>query len=288
MSYSVKNICSGVYVYENAFANVDEVYQILKNSSLDESENSFIPKWSDWVGNWEGKASKVFPFSIKESTTDKEEKVMKILADSFISVYDDYIKNNRYTDNSIFQISDFDPNTSSEVAIEKEVSLLMYKGDQPDSKAGSRAMDYHTDTNHSDMDAPNYKKLITVTFYLNDNYEGGEISFFDQSKNKIYNYKPKAGDVTVFPSHRPYYHGVLPFYGNDRYLVRMFMVYASKGTEAWHNGVEEYGEDTWKSMNMSKIVEGYRNSENTAYMSGDNNIHPKAIVFSPDTIEWIS
>lgn len=287
MSHSVKNVCNGIYVYQNVFSNIDEIYEVVKKSSAEDAQPSFIPAWSDWIGNWEGKSSKIFPFSLNHLAEGKEEKAMKDLADAFLYVYNDYIKNNRYTDHSMFEVKDFDYNTSKEVAIEKEVSLLMYKSNQPEHKLGSKAMNYHTDTNHSDLDSPYDKKLITITAYLNDNYDGGEISFFDQSTNSIYNYKPKRGDVTIFPSHRPYYHGVLPFSGNDRYLVRMFMVYVSAGTKDWHKGELEYGKEKWEKMNQEKIAQGYRDSENTAYMSGDTDIHPKAIVFSPSNTVWV-
>ena len=55
------------------------------------------------------------------------------------------------------------------------------------------------------------------------NYDGGEICFYNKNDSKIYQYKPSPGDITVFPSGKPFYHGVNKISKNNRYHLRNFI-----------------------------------------------------------------
>jgi hypothetical protein len=59
---------------------------------------------------------------------------------------------------------------------------------------------------------------ISIVFYLNDNYEGGEIEFINQGI-KI---KPEAGSIVIFPSYPPYTHDPLPTISGDKYMSPAF------------------------------------------------------------------
>jgi hypothetical protein len=91
--------------------------------------------------------------------------------------------------------------------------------------------------------------------YLNDDYEGGEIEFkvlqSDGSFDRV-SYKPKAGDILVFPSDEPYYHGVNLTTKGKKYFVRSFWDYYFPGTEEWHEGLKTYGEETWLKMEQDR------------------------------------
>jgi Rps23 Pro-64 3,4-dihydroxylase Tpa1-like proline 4-hydroxylase len=69
-------------------------------------------------------------------------------------------------------------------------------------------------TNHID-DHPSYHRRVSTVYYLNDNYEGGEINFprFDIT------FKPKANQMLVFPSTYVYNHSVSPVVQGERYAV---------------------------------------------------------------------
>jgi len=56
---------------------------------------------------------------------------------------------------------------------------------------------------------------ITMIFYLNDDYEGGELEF---TKLQI-TYKPKKGDIIAFPSYYEYSHRVHPIKQGTRYAL---------------------------------------------------------------------
>lgn len=66
---------------------------------------------------------------------------------------------------------------------------------------------------HEDSDTEKYLKFSSI-IYLTDDYEGGEIEFPDLG----FSYKPKAGDLIVFPSHG-YVHEVKPVISGNRSTI---------------------------------------------------------------------
>lgn len=71
---------------------------------------------------------------------------------------------------------------------------------------------------HMDDGGGNFRRVSTV-YYLNDDYEGGEISF-PQFGIEL---KPKAGDMIVFPSSYVYSHSVKPVKSGNRYSIASWM-----------------------------------------------------------------
>ncbi|CAB5218128.1 Oxoglutarate/iron-dependent dioxygenase [uncultured Caudovirales phage] len=117
-------------------------------------------------------------------------------------------------------------------------------------------MRHHVDFQQELIGVPSDKFLLTCNMYLNDNYKGGEVSFkvFKNNLNESnddfdhYLYTPKMGDVVVFPSNAPYYHGVRPTINGVKYFVRSFYMYEDPGSQEWHANKEKYGEETWLQM----------------------------------------
>jgi len=58
-------------------------------------------------------------------------------------------------------------------------------------------------------------RSISAVFYLNDDYEGGEIEFV----NFNIKIKPKAGSLILFPSNYPYAHIAHPVTGGTKYAI---------------------------------------------------------------------
>lgn len=108
------------------------------------------------------------------------------------------------------------------------------------------ALPFHTDFHYQTEDKPGVKPSITVTMYFNEDYDGGDIEYriFDRSftsfriegENMIdldnndsivpgFNYKPQAGDIIIFPSKLPYYHGVKKVTGGQKLFLRTFWMY---------------------------------------------------------------
>lgn len=59
---------------------------------------------------------------------------------------------------------------------------------------------------------------IAGLFYINDDYEGGELYF----PNQGIQFKPKAGSAYFFPGDMNYIHGVTPIKSGIRYVVPFF------------------------------------------------------------------
>lgn len=69
--------------------------------------------------------------------------------------------------------------------------------------------DHHID------DGTMFHRTVSISAYLNDDFEGGEIEF----PNFNILHKPKAGDIVIFSSAFPYLHKVHPITKGTRYTI---------------------------------------------------------------------
>jgi predicted 2-oxoglutarate/Fe(II)-dependent dioxygenase YbiX len=72
--------------------------------------------------------------------------------------------------------------------------------------------------------ASNYNCTISLVQYLNDDYEGGELSFGGWN----YTYKPVAGDLVIFPSNYMYTHRAMPVTSGTKYALATMLDYSDK------------------------------------------------------------
>lgn len=121
-------------------------------------------------------------------------------------------------------------------------------------------MAFHTDFQQEKRHMPGSKHFITANFYLNDNYTGGEVIFMiDEDESNLIRYKPKAGDLIVFPSGERYRHGVRTVDDGKKYFIRSFWHYMYPGSPEWHEEKAKYSEEEWaKKEDLRQRVE--RNS----------------------------
>jgi predicted 2-oxoglutarate/Fe(II)-dependent dioxygenase YbiX len=112
-------------------------------------------------------------------------------------------------------------------------------------KGGS--MNYHTDYPQEKYFIPEHKFFTTVIMYLNDNYDGGVLSFIEVDENKEIlwrkDYKPKAGDVVIFPSKSPIYHCSTEVTEGEKYMIRTYWSTYQEPDDEWNAGVMQYGEE---------------------------------------------
>lgn len=117
-------------------------------------------------------------------------------------------------------------------------------------------MHYHTDYMLKDSESPGEKFAITAVFYPNDDYGSGEISFRligEEGVLEQIDYKPKAGDLVIFPSGHPYYHGVKRITGAPKYITRMYWQYDYKGSDDWHELNAKYGPEKFAELEHERI-----------------------------------
>lgn len=120
------------------------------------------------------------------------------------------------------------------------------------------SMAYHSDESRGEESWPGHKFEITSTLYLNDDYDQGEICFLITEKDGSdirFSYKPKAGDMMIFPSRPPYFHAVKRAFNTNRYIARGFWKCKHLGYQSWHDGVKEYGAEKWNEMKQIEIEE---------------------------------
>jgi len=100
--------------------------------------------------------------------------------------------------------------------------VQFYKNDKPyrdiagvvDSYYAIRYSETQEYKVHCDQ-GPGVNRSVSAVFYLNDNYEGGEIYF----PNQEITLKPKAGDLILFPSSFTHAHASLPVQTGTKYAI---------------------------------------------------------------------
>lgn len=112
---------------------------------------------------------------------------------------------NQVVDKLIDIIEKYIDNDEYRVSINKNLSRFTYKENE------ELAMVYH----HDNTD-PHTK--CGLVFYINDDYEGGEIHYI----NKDILFKPIKNSIIVHPSDEDYTHGVKSVKSGERYMITMF------------------------------------------------------------------
>lgn len=135
-------------------------------------------------------------------------------------------------------------------------NIAMY--DQQEDAAYN--MSYHTDYQRELEHLPGVKFGLTAVFYLNEGYTGGEINFkIFGDKNlqvveKEFSYSPGEGDIMVFPSNHPNYHGVNATTKGQKYIIRTYWRYNYEGSAKWLEMQEKYGKEKWQEMEDERIA----------------------------------
>ena len=77
---------------------------------------------------------------------------------------------------------------------------------------GDKAQEYKE---HVDMSTDREPRLLTCSLILNDDYEGGDFTFFEGE----YKILKKAYSAIVFPSNNCFPHAITPVYKGDRHVI---------------------------------------------------------------------
>jgi hypothetical protein len=239
-----------VTVYNSYIQNIEIYKQLLIDSENNVGPSYHFKNWEKWYElgkmmniSMPNKNEKMPELASNDPYEKLQRQFMEACSDAFFTTTEDYIKEWGIT---------YPKWARSGLSICKFVTIK----DNP-----HMSLQYHTDTHHFNEDSPGLKFAVTCTMYLNDDYEGGEISFLDESTGKIIKYKPKAGDVLVFPSGEPYYHGTHKVLSGDRYIIRTWWYEDFPGTEEWHENEKKYGKELWKEMEDKRIKEAFESGQ---------------------------
>jgi hypothetical protein len=252
--FDCKEIYPKVFVYSNVFKDVESFLDTIIESEVN-PEGSMIYPWETWYTF--GLEADNFIRDAKDTErVIKEKAVLEEIDRVLYTVADDYFEKHNVSFTFDTFIDEVDGRTKNKW-IKMGPSICKYHANF--AVAEDLAMHYHTDYQVEKKDARGYNFSVTVTMYLNDEYEGGGIDFY--INNKLFYYKPKAGDVIVFPAGDPgfltegnelYYHGVRKVIGAPKYFIRNNLLRFNEGTEEWIKNQQLYGEEIWDQMERER------------------------------------
>ena len=197
----MKSPIPGIAIYSNVISKDLDVINRL-STILD---NSQTYQWSESTVGYSEKMTDFrdcFDFKFRKSTLEKDAgKESLELQKIWQEIYDrQSIAVNEYC--TTFSVG--------ELGYWEAFNFLKYEKGQH--------FQYHHD--HS----VNYNCTISLVQYLNDDYEGGELSFGGWN----YTYKPVAGDLVIFPSNYMYTHRAMPVTSGTKYALATMLDYSDK------------------------------------------------------------
>lgn len=261
-----------IVVYKNTFNDIEGIYSMLRESE-NHTDDMVLSDWTQWsrFGHY---LAPVIPnkhtISVEDANNIKAEtEVQKKQKDfvvqlitNFYKVTEDYAL--RYGLDTFNKPSPLiKDHYGQDLPAWQQVgpTVCKYHISNEKERVG---MAYHSDYIREKSQTPGYQFAFTALAYFNDDYEGGELDFC--IGNKLFKYKPKAGDYIVFPSGHPdiltedgtvYLHGVMPAEGTHKYFSRMYWQYFYPGSEEWFANEEKFGVDVWKEM-QPQLEEAFR------------------------------
>lgn len=261
-----------VVVYQNVFTDeeIKNFYKIISESETDisnykvtapeesaindfhglqpylQKENDLIMQWVPWYNfGFRSKLVKSTPDAQKNKYDIDQYNMKEKIIKNLLNIFNEYSESYKDAEWPNFV-------TSWELSPQfdfSEIELLKHHM-KPKQEY---AILFHTDRHEHRIEMTGSKQIITFTIYLNDDYEGGEVEFIDEAKNELISYKPRAGDITVFPSGLPFWHAAKSVKaGNNKLFIRVFASWEHTGSEEYLNGVKKYGKVEYDKIMMDK------------------------------------
>jgi len=244
-------IGKSINVYRGLFENLDNTYQFIKDS--ENNDNSLLGPWEDWYVF--GRILRTSPLENAVAINEKNKKEIEIYEELLKIVnitFKHHIEKYGYqkvVDQYEWQISG--------------PSVCKYEPtDKGPHEDPNHALTYHTDYQNEFDGQPGLKSGFTITIYFNDDFDGGEVDFY--TGEEVIRYKPKAGDVIIFPSGSPdidpsnrYLHASHIVKDNPKYFARFFAVYYKEASQEYLDGIKEHGEEKYLEY-LSNIAQNVR------------------------------
>ena len=234
-----------IIVYKNMLKDSKKAYNTLLNSEKDNG-NNYLSEWTPWAtfGMYaHAKDNHELNGSENGEQFDAEKELEEEISDSYKKALTHYSQHYNIT---------FPEN--SEITSN---SYCKYFANL-DTLKNNLTMQYHTDYNISEKDMPGPKFHTTCTFYINDNYDGGDVQYY--INGDVINYKPEAGSIVIFPSSEPYWHGVKTITNGNKYFIRNFVVYPYDGNPEWLEKQKLFGAVRWMDMEKKRLETEIKNN----------------------------
>ena len=193
-----------VVYFEDVYDNIEEIIDTIFNLNCE-----IVTDWEPWYGGGDPEGSQYghtkflrgWAIEAQEEGSDKEKSIWLIetlrkgMEEAFLSY------------SEIFNIDEvsirFGKKAMREQSAQIGVSYYL-PGD---------GMGPHIDWNEFNSDIS-----YTIVVYLNDDYEGGELSFVEPELEGL-KIKPKSGSIVIFPSFMPYKHKSEPIPSGRKMLI---------------------------------------------------------------------
>lgn len=275
MEFSLESheILPHVRVYTGAFPDIDQMLSVLFEHEKTTTENPEAPHLFEPYRPWYtfGRVTDVrkTPVDLSPELIKRQLYFYDRVREVRASAIADYCK--------IYNVLD---NIQTETWVQDSVNLGEYYSDSTvdylegqDVGQKPKAMNYHTDFETKFMCEDSDNFLLTCNMYWNDDYEGGEIVFFNS--DELVPYKPKSGEVIVFPSGSPYYpiggqaffHCANSVFEGRKYFSRNYLQYKHSPTQEMRDALTEYprgdknpGDQHYNSLYNQMILRVKENS----------------------------
>ncbi len=207
---SFKELAPGVLLYEDVFKNYDEIFNLVMDDALlwspaliaanrdkQESISDTSPKLNTEIRNC---LSIAMPYDVEEieklleSNPNDANYIQSIKVHNAIKPTISEVENN--------YLNYFDINY---MTWHSRLELIRYD-------------EGHFFDNHIDS-VPGIPRTVSTVYYLNDDYDGGEI-YFPRLDLRI---KPPANSMLVFPSNYVYNHSAEPVTGGSKIAIASFL-----------------------------------------------------------------
>lgn len=246
-----------IVIYRNIFKNSKEIIDLLEK----DREVSFFTKWREWYDQGFRKDADGAILNKIDTGNDinlnKEKEYILEINRCMNFIRTDYLKD--FSEHSGVWPS-FIKNWHTLINNNKQYYIDFFRYDvekQHYDYPGGLMMQYHVDEFPIPGETKKQRHVATVNFYLNNDYEGGEICVYDSISKNIYKYKPQIGDAVVMPSTEPFYHAVKPFSVKDRYFLRAFIDSPVDKNNEWqkkyHVENQEETEESYVEKNLQTI-----------------------------------
>lgn len=233
-----------VYYYKNVVEDPKALIDLLESTESDEYKSLFS-KWNDWQscsGEMYVYGSEKIVTSLNEAELRRKYSGQEL--ENTLKVIDQIMGGmKRVCEDYSLKIGE-----SSKIMLMQHLAVKKYK-------AGTY-MGAHYDQQEGDQ-----RLKYSLVMYLNDDYEGGELSFnikpgittgtedaprpdFDEAVNKekmMFHIKPEPGSVIIFPSTSPYSHTAHLVKSGFKYMVPGFWMNTGKYVKGqfFPDGIEE-------------------------------------------------
>lgn len=247
LDFSYVEVYPKIFVYNGLFPYKKHIHQVLAKSLHESNGKYHFGEWRDWYGFGrlcEPKQFDVDTTDFSHPMYEAERVTEEQVQNAIVAAFGHYIGVN-------------DIQLPAESIISRASFAAYYEGIDT---GGGRVMQYHTDYLVSQHFSRFENFLLTCTVYMNDDYEGGEVRFTSMT-GEFFDYKPKAGDVVIFPSgsplypnREPYFHAVGMVKSGTKFLIRSFVKYKHQGSVEWLANEQLHGAEAWLEMEQERVL----------------------------------